>query len=94
MNLHTVGNSFGRSRSRDLAAGQQPQGRLVDDGLGRGREAPALGQEPRLEGLRVGNGQPVEQVIADSERDRWFGAEEAKAYGMIDHVIVKRGTLL
>ena len=39
-------------------------------------------------------GQPVEQIEQDSERDRWFTAEQAKAYGMIDHVIVKRGTLL
>ena len=35
-------------------------------------------------------GQPVEQITADSERDRWFTAEHAKEYGMIDNVIVKR----
>jgi ATP-dependent Clp protease protease subunit len=38
-------------------------------------------------------GQPVEQVEADSDRDRWFTAEEAKDYGIIDHVIVKRGEI-
>jgi ATP-dependent Clp protease, protease subunit len=32
-------------------------------------------------------GQPLEKVQADSERDRWFTAEEAKEYGFIDHVI-------
>jgi ATP-dependent Clp protease protease subunit len=32
-------------------------------------------------------GQPVEQVEADSDRDRWFTAEQAKEYGMIDAVI-------
>ena len=32
-------------------------------------------------------GQPVEQVTADSERDRWFSAEEAMAYGIVDHVV-------
>jgi ATP-dependent Clp protease, protease subunit len=32
-------------------------------------------------------GQPAEQVEADSDRDRWFTAAEAKDYGFIDHVI-------
>jgi len=32
-------------------------------------------------------GQPVERIEADSDRDRWFTAEEAKAYGFIDQVI-------
>jgi ATP-dependent Clp protease protease subunit len=35
-------------------------------------------------------GQPVEQITADSERDRWFTSEQALEYGMIDSVIVKR----
>ena len=39
-------------------------------------------------------GQTVEQVEADSERDRWFTAEQAKDYGIIDSVIVRRGELL
>ena len=36
-------------------------------------------------------GQDVEQVQADSDRDRWFTAEEAKEYGIVDHVITSRG---
>jgi ATP-dependent Clp protease protease subunit len=32
-------------------------------------------------------GQSVEQVLLDSDRDRWFTAEEARTYGIIDHVI-------
>ena len=32
-------------------------------------------------------GQPVERVRADSMRDRWFSAEEALEYGMIDHIV-------
>ncbi|MGH3719888.1 MAG: ClpP family protease [Pseudonocardiaceae bacterium] len=32
-------------------------------------------------------GQTVEKVIADGERDRWFTPEEAKEYGIIDHVL-------
>ncbi len=36
-------------------------------------------------------GQKVEQVEADSDRDRWFTAEQAREYGMVDHVIERRG---
>jgi ATP-dependent Clp protease, protease subunit len=32
-------------------------------------------------------GQTVEQINADSDRDRWFAAEEARDYGMVDHVV-------
>ena len=33
------------------------------------------------------SGQPLEQIQADSERDRWFTAEAAKEYGFVDHVV-------
>jgi ATP-dependent Clp protease, protease subunit len=32
-------------------------------------------------------GQTVEQIEADSDRDRWFAAEEAREYGLIDAVL-------
>jgi ATP-dependent Clp protease protease subunit len=32
-------------------------------------------------------GQPVERIEADSDRDRWFTAEEALEYGFIDKVL-------
>ncbi len=32
-------------------------------------------------------GQPVETIAADSDRDRWFTAEQAHEYGMVDHVV-------
>src|SRR5215470_12773036 len=32
-------------------------------------------------------GQPVEIVKRDSLRDRWFSAEEARDYGLIDHIV-------
>jgi ATP-dependent Clp protease protease subunit len=38
-------------------------------------------------------GQSVEQIEADSERDRWFTAEQAKDYRLIDNVIARRGQL-
>jgi ATP-dependent Clp protease protease subunit len=34
-------------------------------------------------------GQPVDKIREDSERDRWFTAEEAKEYGFIDEVITR-----
>jgi ATP-dependent Clp protease protease subunit len=37
------------------------------------------------------SGQPVETIDADSDRDRWFTPEQAEEYGLIDHVISKRG---
>jgi ATP-dependent Clp protease protease subunit len=32
-------------------------------------------------------GKPVEQIVADSDRNRWFTAQEALEYGFIDAVI-------
>ncbi len=32
-------------------------------------------------------GQPLEKIEADSDRDHWFTAEDAAAYGLIDKVI-------
>lgn len=34
-------------------------------------------------------GQSVEQIEADADRDRWFTADEAKAYGFVDHVVAR-----
>ena len=34
-------------------------------------------------------GQTFEQIEKDSDRDLWFKAEEAKAYGLIDEVLVR-----
>ncbi|MDE0654285.1 MAG: ATP-dependent Clp protease proteolytic subunit [bacterium] len=38
-------------------------------------------------------GQAVEQIEADFDRDRWFTAEQAKEYGIIDEVIAGRGEI-
>ncbi len=38
-------------------------------------------------------GQTKDQINEDSDRDRWFTAEGAKEYGIIDHVIVRRGEM-
>ena len=33
---------------------------------------------------------PFEKVYEDSDRDYWMRAEEAKAYGMVDEVLIKK----
>jgi ATP-dependent Clp protease, protease subunit len=32
-------------------------------------------------------GQPLDRVERDSLRDRWFSAEEARDYGIVDHIV-------
>ncbi|MFF4243505.1 ATP-dependent Clp protease proteolytic subunit [Streptomyces sp. NPDC001822] len=38
-------------------------------------------------------GQSAETISRDGDRDRWFTAEEAKAYGMADHVVASLDTV-
>ena len=40
--------------------------------------------------LAANTGQPYEVIAADTERDRWMTAEEAKAYGLIDEIVAPR----
>lgn len=35
-------------------------------------------------------GQPYEKVVEDTERDNWLTADQAVAYGLIDHIMKKR----
>ncbi|HLL62901.1 MAG TPA: ATP-dependent Clp protease proteolytic subunit [Propionibacteriaceae bacterium] len=37
--------------------------------------------------IAADTGQPVERIERDSQRDRWFSAEEAQAYGFVDAVV-------
>ena len=34
--------------------------------------------------------QPLEKIAADTERDNWMTAQDAMAYGIIDHIMEKR----
>jgi ATP-dependent Clp protease protease subunit len=36
-------------------------------------------------------GQDIDQIERDSDRDRWFTADEAKDYGMVDQVAASAG---
>ncbi len=40
------------------------------------------------------SGQDLAQIQADSERDRWFTAEAARDYGLVDKVILRRGEIV
>ena len=35
-------------------------------------------------------GQPLEKVEIDTDRDKFMSGEDAKAYGLIDHVVANR----
>ncbi len=39
------------------------------------------------------SGQTVEQIELDSDRDRWFTPDQAKEYGLIDHVVSSAGDI-
>jgi ATP-dependent Clp protease protease subunit len=40
--------------------------------------------------LSDNTGQPFDKVSIDSDRDYWMTAKEAKAYGIIDEILIKR----
>ena len=40
--------------------------------------------------LSKNTGQPLEVIEVDTDRDNWKSAEEAKAYGLVDAVMVKK----
>jgi ATP-dependent Clp protease protease subunit len=44
-------------------------------------------RDPVLGLIAADTGQPVEQVERDSQRDRWFTAEEARDYGFVDTIV-------
>ena len=74
----------------------QPSGGLRGQAADIAIQAEQMLHIKRLMAERIAHhtGQTVEQVQEDSERDRWFTAEQAKDYGIIDHVSVKRGEIL
>ncbi len=67
------------------------QGQATDIAI----QAEQMAYTKRLMAERIAfhTGQSVEQITADSDRDRWFTAEEAKDYGIIDRVISRRGDI-
>ena len=74
----------------------QPSGGLRGQAADIAIQAEQMLYIKRLMAERIAShtGQTVEQVEADSERDRWFTAEQAKDYGIIDDVILRRGEMV
>jgi len=44
--------------------------------------------------LSLNTGKSIEQITADTERDRFMTAEEAKKYGLIDNVVTQRPSVV
>ena len=74
----------------------QPSGGIRGPASDIAIQAEQLAYIKRLMAERIAfhTGQSIEQIELDSERDRWFTAEQAKDYGLIDHVILKRGEVI
>ena len=39
------------------------------------------------------SGQPYKKILKDADRDYWMNSQEAKAYGMIDEILIKSKTV-
>ena len=56
-------------------------------------EQMAYTKQMLFERISVHTGQSYDKIVEDADRDRWFTAEQAREYGMIDKVIVRRGEM-
>jgi ATP-dependent Clp protease protease subunit len=81
------GKRFALPHSRVLM--HQPSGAMQGQAADIAIQAEQIVYLKRMMAERIAfhTGQPVERIEADSDRDRWFTAEEANEYGFIDHVI-------
>ncbi len=81
------GKRFALPHSRILM--HQPSGAMQGQAADIAIQAEQIVYLKRMMAERISfhTGQPVERIEADSDRDRWFTAEEAREYGFIDHVI-------
>ena len=81
------GKRFALPHSRILM--HQPSGQMQGQAADIAIQAEQIVYMKRMMAERIAfhTGQPVERIEADSDRDRWFTAEEGKDYGFIDRVI-------
>lgn len=47
-------------------------------------------RDEMYEVISIHTGQPVERIAKDADRDYWMKADEAKEYGMVDEVLVRK----
>ena len=87
------GKRFSLPHARILM--HQPLGGIQGQASDIAIQAEQMIYTPRLMAEKIAEhtGQSVEQIEQDSERDRWFTAQQAKDYGIIDHVISRRGEI-
>jgi ATP-dependent Clp protease protease subunit len=81
------GKRFALPHSRILM--HQPSGAMQGQAADIAIQAEQIVYLKRMMAERIAfhTGQPIERIEADSDRDRWFTAEEAREYGFIDQVI-------
>ena len=81
------GKRFALPHSRILM--HQPSGQMQGQAADIAIQAEQIVYMKRMMAERIAfhTGQPIERIEADSDRDRWFTAEEGKDYGFIDRVI-------
>ncbi len=81
------GKRYALPHSRILM--HQPSGQMQGQAADIAIQAEQIVYLKRMMAERIAfhTGQPVERIEADSDRDRWFTASEAKDYGFIDQVI-------
>jgi len=86
------GKRYALPHSRILM--HQPSGQMQGQAADIAIQAEQIIYLKRMMAERISfhTGQPIERIEADSDRDRWFTAEEALEYGFIDKVI-DRSTL-
>jgi ATP-dependent Clp protease protease subunit len=86
------GKRFALPHSRILM--HQPSGSMQGQAADIAIQAEQIVYLKRMMAERISlhTGQPIERIEADSDRDRWFTAEEARDYGFIDQVIDRSPT--
>jgi ATP-dependent Clp protease protease subunit len=83
----TPGKRYALPHSRILM--HQPSGSMQGQAADIAIQAEQIIYLKRMMAERISfhTGQPVERIEADSDRDRWFTADEALEYGFIDRVL-------
>jgi ATP-dependent Clp protease protease subunit len=83
----TPGKRYALPHSRILM--HQPSGQMQGQAADIAIQAEQIIYLKKMMAERISfhTGQPVDRIDRDSDRDRWFTAEEAKEYGFIDQVI-------
>jgi ATP-dependent Clp protease, protease subunit len=83
----TPGKRFALPHARILM--HQPSGQMQGQAVDIAIQAEQIIYLKRILAERIAfhTGQPITRVEADSDRDRWFSAQEAKDYGFIDAVV-------